>query len=529
MSIVSFNNIASLGIAKDPVPVTLPANDKVGFAWTDAMNMRFKDGYITKMPGYELLFNCSVAPYFSSRIDYTGATSIYLYAGLSKVYCMHNGTHYNITRQTTGVDVDYHADKDHMWNMTTLNNFPVLTNLADTPQAWTNVGPSNRLVNLPNWPTNYLAKVIRSYKAYLIALDVTNSLGNRNKNLIKWSTGALPGALPTTWDISDPTADAGEYQFSDSDGWLVDCLPLNDFNIIYKNSSTYIMSYVGGTEIFSIRKIFPSVGLLAPNCAAFFKGKHFAVTSDDVIVHDGFQYQSVIDGKNKRYLFKNINPNSIDRTFVVPNYENAEMWICFPTGSSTYANSALIFNYETGVWTRRALPETSHISSGFIDITDSVTWQAASTTWANTNVPWDKSRYNKISWSLSMCVPTDSKIYLIDKSNIINDNNIPAYAYLERINFPLSDDQHMKFVKRIWLKTNKVTGSNDIINVHVGTSLTTTGEPVWQGPYTFNTVTDDKLDCLCFGRYISIRISTSTDLVWELHGFDVEVDNKGKW
>lgn len=523
MPIISYNNISGIGMANDPIPSTLPADEKNGFAWSNVQNMRFKDGSITKMPGYETLINPSVAPYFSSRLQYNGNT-YYIYAGLNKIYCQYAGAQYEITRSSS----EYNADKDHPWNMDVLNGYPILNNGMDLPQAWLNIAHTQRLVNLPYWDTTKTAKIIRSYKAYLIALDVSTTT-SRNQNLIKWSAAALPGQLPTSWDIADPTNDAGEISISDSDGYLVDCLLLNDFNIVYKNTSTYVMSYVGGNEIFSLKQIFPKVGMLAPNCAAFFEGKHFVVTTDDVIVHDGFQYQSVIDGKNRKYLFKSLNANSVQRTFVVPNYENSEMWICYSTGGSTYPNACLIFNYKTGSWSRRVLPETSHIDHGFIDIPDQVLWQDANYTWKSQNTIWDSTKFNKIAWSLSMCVPSDTKIYLLDKEGTLNDNGNSVTAFVERINFQIYDDQHMKFIKRLWPKVTKKAGANSFIQVYVGTSLTTTGQPVWQGPYQFNTLLDDKLDCLCFGRYISVRFETTSDLVWELHGFDLEVDSKGKW
>ena len=49
-----------------------------------------------------------------------------------------------------------------------------------------------------------------------------------------WSQPAEPDALPSTFDATDDTADAGWVDLADTAGDVVDCLPLGDVNIIYK-------------------------------------------------------------------------------------------------------------------------------------------------------------------------------------------------------------------------------------------------------------------------------------------------------
>lgn len=393
MAIISYNNLSSIGLIKDVNPKSLPANDKDGFAWTNVQGMRFKDGVITKLPGYELLIDTTstIIPYFETRIT-NGSNSFYVYAGYNKIYCYFTGTHYNITRQSGGTDVNYAATANFPWNVALLNGFPIFNNGVDIPQAWTTVNQSTKLSNLAAWPTSNTAAVIRAYKAYLIALDVTDAIPKRYSNKVKWSGSALPGALPTTWDYTDPTNDAGEIELNDSEGYLVDCLPLNDYNILYKNTSTYIMAFVGGNQIFAFRKLFPSVGMLAKNCAVAFENKHFVVTNDDVIVHDGNSFQSVIDTRNRKYLFSNMVPGNVSRTFCVPNYDQSEIWICYCSASTTYPDSALIYNYRSNTWTRRNLPETPWISEGFIDISQSTTWASMGTSGSQTvNVGGNKT------------------------------------------------------------------------------------------------------------------------------------------
>ena len=510
----------------DVDPGQLPA-DEQNFGWSGAQNFRFKDDGCLNMSGYSSLITPSVAPYFQQRIS-NGSNSYYLYAGLNKVYVQYGGTQYNITRQTTGTDVNYTASEFYQWNCAILNGLAVLNNGYDTPQQWGTISTGTKLTALTAWPTSYKANVIRSYKAYLIALDITNATPTRDSSKIKWSNAALPGALPTSWDYSDPTNDAGEISLSDSEGFLVDCLPLNDYNIVYKSTSTYVMSYVGGNTIFSFRKIFPNIGMMAKNCAAAFEGQHFVVTNNDVIVHNGQTYTSVADSRVRQGIFSKMSSAAADRTFVAPNYKHSEMWVCYATEGSMYPNKAAIYNYKTNTWTTRSLPVTPHISCGFLDISTANTWASQSAVlWQDAQGVFDNSLYNKKDFSLTMCVPDDTAIYSIDVMGVTTDNGIPSYAYLERTNL-FQDKASVKMVKRVWPQIRKVAGTNESIDIWVGSEMAP-GTLTWNGPYAFNINVDDKIDCFVTGKNISVRFSSHTDVIWQMLAFDLDVDIKGKW
>lgn len=175
MPVASFNNLSSIGLIKDINPRTLPTDDKIGFAWSDVQNFRFKDGVVEKMYGYETLIDTSstITPYYYTRIS-NDTQSFYVYCGLNKIYTYYANSHYNITRQSAAVDVNYSASSNNQWNHTILNGFPVFNNGTDIPQVWNPINQSTRLINYASWPTNYKAEVIRSYKAYLIALNITD-------------------------------------------------------------------------------------------------------------------------------------------------------------------------------------------------------------------------------------------------------------------------------------------------------------------------------------------------------------------
>jgi hypothetical protein len=67
--------------------------------------------------------------------------------------------------------------------------------------------------------------------------------------MVKWSNLAVPGALPSTWNEADATQDAGEFDLAEGQDPIVDGLGLKDSFIVYKESSTWALDYIGGAFV----------------------------------------------------------------------------------------------------------------------------------------------------------------------------------------------------------------------------------------------------------------------------------------
>jgi hypothetical protein len=108
--------------------------------------------------------------------------------------------------------------------------------------------------NIPAWNANWRAVALRSYKSFLIALNVTKA-GVNFPSLVKWSDVAANNAAPTTWDETDTTKLAGENPLSQARTPIVDGGPLGDNFIIYTHDEVWKMSLVGGRFIFDFQRL----------------------------------------------------------------------------------------------------------------------------------------------------------------------------------------------------------------------------------------------------------------------------------
>jgi len=515
--IISLSNPGA-GVIKDKEAYDIPKD-----FWSNASNVRFNDGYAEKFLGHSsTLGTPSIAPYFLLPFQ-TTSLFYWIYAGLNKVYVTEGDVHKNITRSSG----DYNATADEGWTGGVLGGIPILCNGIDAPQMLFPASPSNTLSELSNWPSNTLAEVVRPFKNYLVALNV-NEGGEKYPYVVRWSHPADPGTVPTSWDYADATKDAGRQPLSESGGVIIDGGSLRDSFIIYRENATWEMRFIGGRFIFSFRQIFPNTGIFAKRCFIEFEGKHFVLTSDDLIVHDGATSKSVLDGKYRNTLFDELrSATNSKRTYLAANYAKNEVWVCYPTSSASLPNKALVWNWRHDSLGFRALPSAAHIAFDVVDAQTNATWDTLTGTWDTWTGSWDDRRYDPSKRAMLLADPTDTKLYELDSTNQFDGINMTAT--LERTGLLLTRNDEVDFdsIKRINRVYPKMSGSGDV-TIYIGYQMAANDAVTWDLGTTFTIGTDHKVDVRASGRLMAIKIKSAGDVSWKLHGIDLDVDKVGR-
>ena len=534
MALIPVENVGETGIVKDINPWQLPPN-----AWSDGNNVRVEHGAIVKSPGYaEVLATCPVKPYHIIQLKY-GSTAYWIIVSLKKIYA-HNGTLWtNITRQTTGSDVDYNAEADEGWTSTVIGGVLVMANGFDQPQFWLLASgvPSvaTKMDNLTYWAAGagatYYPVSVRAFRSFLIALNIDEG-GTPVPQKVKWSTEAATQLVPSSWDESSATVDAGEYELADTKGAILDGLPLGDTFMIYKDDSIYSMTYVGTPFIFAFRQLSPSVGALAKNCVAEFDGGHFILGNGDVYINDGQRVKSILPHKIRDYIFSVIDGANFVRSFVVADYGNTEMWACFPTpeSASNQCDKAVVWNWTSNAFTIRDLPDLAHIGYGTVDDPNSfTTWAAAIPTWSSALGSWT-STWSQSENVLVMASPTDTKLYRNASGNKEADANMTSF--ISRTGMAITaqqqnDQSTVKRIKAIWPKM-EVSGSGNSVNVYVGTQNSTEEAVSWSSAVAFNPDTQSKVSVRKSGKLYGVKFESTGDFNWRLDGYEIELDDAGR-
>tara|TARA_R100001369_G_scaffold604_1_gene2004 strand:- start:2144 stop:3691 length:1548 start_codon:yes stop_codon:yes gene_type:complete len=504
------------GMIKDTNNTALPNE-----YFSHTQNARFEDGAVKKVLGQDQVFGTpTVAPYFAINWT-TGANSYWFYAGSAKIYRYDGSNHTEFTRTSGTYSTNLTGVGN--WVGSIFNGLPILNNGVDDPQCLANTG-ANKFTDLTNWPASTTCKVIRPYKSFLIALNLTESSSSL-PNKVRWGNSAENLSLPSTWTAA-ANNDAGSVTLGDAGDFIIDGFPLKQSFIIYKENTTYLMNFIGGNLVFSFQKLFDDSGVLSRNCVAEYNGNHFVVTNGDIIIHNGVKKQSIATNIVKRTFFEEIDSTNYANTFVTHNKQKNEIWVSYPTVGSTYCNKALIWNYNTNSFSFRELPEILHISTGIVNPgTSSVVWSGQSQSWIaySTTENWGQREFNPTETSILMSSTGDTKLYRADNGFDFAGNNFTMI--LERKGLTL--DGNTNTVKQVRKITPKFS-STGTAEVFIGSSMSPDGTYTYKTQQSINPDTQNKVDARATGKYIAIKFQNTTATTFELNGYDIEYEVLGE-
>lgn len=356
---VTLHMVGSIGLIEDFYEQDIPAN-----AWSRVQNARFNEKGARAFLGHTLAMEdgpeLAITPLWVENFPSTLTGSPrWVYADNNKVYVAQEFSHTNITRASG----DYNATE--RWQGTVYNGLGILNNGFDAPQLWSPIDDSQVLVDLTNWPTNYRCRFIKPFKAFLIAGYIYDTTAVRPYRVL-WSHPADPGSVPADWDVADPASDAGQFDFAKTTGHVVDGLEMTDLFIVYKEDSVRAMQLTGTGQVFRNFEITGATGILWKSCVAQIPRGHVVASWEDLYVHAGSaqSVQSVLDGRVRRWIIDQRDPDNYQNSFITTNWPEREVWYCFPQVGHTYASVAVVWNWKDGQVGIRELPEVPFAAAG---------------------------------------------------------------------------------------------------------------------------------------------------------------------
>jgi len=501
---VSFKNCGK-GTVKDASPEELGTD-----VWSDSLNVRFRNGYAEKFRGLAQVFDSTtVLPNWLGYYEIS-SKRYFVHASAAKVFVDDGVTRTEITPTSAPT-----GSFDNRWSGGVYSGNLVMNNGVDVPTYWGG-NVANDLVSLPGWNSAWRAQIIRPFKEYLLAFNVTKSSTNY-PYMVKWSAAGVPGSMPSSWDETDLTKDAGEKDLSETTDLIVDALPFGDGLIVYKQRSMFQVSFIGQPYIFRFQRLQGSDGLMAPGCVTDTPVGHVFVSNGDVMLFNGSQATSIADGVVREYLFRNMSSDYYARSFVTTNPQKQEVLICYPEEGQQYCTKAAIWNWKTNTWAFRSLPSATYGVTGQISSSIGIIrWSDDSDSWDSDPSIWVENEYaaNEARCLLSF---TD-KIGAFDIGP--DDFGTTFSSYVEKAGMSLDDSQAMKLVRTV---LPKFDSSGATMSVSVGSSDIPDATPTYATASDFVCGTDFKTDAMVNGRYIAVKFSNTSKTPWRIRSFDLDV------
>jgi hypothetical protein len=520
---IEIHNVGARGVGLDVPDHELPPE-----VWTNSLNMRFNKMNATRFGGHAQVFGTpTVAP--SYVIYVPGLTGhFWIYTSLTKAYVYDGTTHTNITRQSGGLDVNYTASNHREWNGCVFGGIPILNNGTDLPQYWSALSAATKLANLTNFTSTLRAKIIRNFGRFLVALNLTDN-STRLPHAVQWSHGADPGTIPSSWDYTDATVDAGRTHLTDVEGGeITDALMLGNQLIVYKQRSTHAMRFVGGNDIMGFEQLFGG-GAASPRfvTAIDLGRRHFVVSDTDIFIHQGTkEVDYVAEAAVKDAVFAEISVANQGNAFCFDNPNTSEVFFAYPTTGATLPDRAFVYNYKYKTHQFRAF-QGMMAARGSVFSSSGLLWSELTNTWAETTDPWSSETRQMVV----IADPTATKIWQLDSGAAFG--SLVTSTFLERTGLsvigkdrqgqPKLDFGQNRLVKRVWPKLRGET----VINVRVGMASSLNGEVTWGTAQSFNPSTQKYLDFTSFGLMPAIRFEGTENVSWQLEGYGIEIEPLG--
>jgi len=500
----------------------MPYGEAAPNAWTNGQNVRMIESQVIAFPGHQ---RAAVNPNLDIITSLSGVTNptahYWAHTGMAgaqaKAYAF-DGTTFTDISPTPALS----SAQDDLFIADVLNQNLVLTNGVDDPYFWPlNLGST--LTPLPGWTPGDKCSSLRAFKGFLIALDMTQG-GLRFPYRVKWSDEAAPGGLPVSWDPLDPTVLAGEQDLGDTSSFLQNGLPLRDTFIIYSEKETIGMQLVGGDNTWRFYTISRQSGLLAKRAVTTLRGIQVAVTDGDVVQTNGQTVETIIDRKMRRWMFSQIDQDRFGLTFVSVNSKFNEVWVCFPGQGSDYCNLALVWNWRTGVWGVRDLPEGCLDAANGLDIVglQTLTWGTNPFSWDNWFQVWDERGYDSTQDVLLLGGQSTGDGAPIFRTEVgaLYDGS-PKVSRVEKLGLRVGGEFRVT-VHEVWPRA-----LGQPFQVQVGSQEAPNGPVSWKTTQTFDPEQDRKITCRVSGRYPCVAFQSFDDVEWALAGFQLKYSRDG--
>lgn len=483
--------------------------------WSGVRNMRFRNEFAEKFKGMQASYTTpTVIPYALTTYE-TAAGRFLVQAGLSTVFADDGVTRTDITGPVPTGAID------DRWSGGVLNGVLVMNNGKDAPMFWSGAIATD-LDTLAGWTAGWKSDVIRPFKNYLVCLGNTWGTAKRAHG-VGWSNAAEAGAMPTTF-VASATNDAGDVDLAETTGVMVDCLPMGDVNIIYKQDARYAMQYIGGNDIFRFSRLPGNDGLLARGCVVSTPKGHVFLTNGDVKIHSGGQASSIAEGRIRNWLFSTMDSANAKRSFVCLNPKKSEVWVVFPSSGQTACDTVAAWNWDADTWGVRSVVGVTCAATGLVSLVQAESWAADTEAWVTDVSAWSENEFGPNETRLILGTTTP-RIGLAETG--ATDFGRAISWSLEKRGLNFDDPDSVKLLRASRPQFDALDGTP--VSIAHGSAMTANGAPTYSAATAYAVGVDSWANAFApAGRFVAIRLEGTSPQAVRLRSYEMDIVTQGR-
>ena len=210
------------------------------------------------------------------------------------------------------------------------------------------------IVDAADVPESAMQILVSQNNGHLMAFGCQpygGASGDFDPLLIRWAAQNAP-YFWTPGNITVPPANAdlstaGFIRVSRGSK-IVRAIPNRQEILVYTDASLYSLQYTGTNEVFAIQELADNISLISPRAVTTTNNVSFWMGIDKFYMYDG--RVQPLPTTVREYVFKDLNFAQADQIVSGTNEGFNEVWWFYPSGTSTWVNRYVIFNYLDQCW-----------------------------------------------------------------------------------------------------------------------------------------------------------------------------------
>lgn len=532
--IVHYSDLGKYGVVPDVDPYDLPLG-----AWSFAANVRFRNNRVESGPVFRNIVELEEdEPRFIGSVTSSD--------GFTQTFIgYNNGT---VTKFDVLGEDDYSisgytpSTSDVLWTDTTLAGV-YYVNRQDRVPWYLTSGDTAFVALGGGWNSGWRCRLLRTCGDALVALNVTKS-GTEYPTMVKTSSIPTAGAIPSSWDHTDPATLATENILAQMRGPIVDASSIGETLFIYGYDQTFRMRADGSEFVYESDPLFEGRGAINANCSVEVYGRQYVFGPTDIWQHDGVSDTSICDGITRQFIFDALDHTKAHRCFVrfYPrlneirfHYRSGDDYIAFPNNGDG-CNRCAVFNVLDKTWAFDDVPYVhaavnSHVNSQPTYATVSGTYD----TFGGAYIDYTESIKRSFLYvgEAHDAEGLTTSLYAFDAygrgSSVLSgvDEVATKPRVLVRTGIDLeelgADLKGYKTASSVWPQARLDEGAEPLL-IEVGSADYFGEEPEYTSAQTYTgTDAGDQIDPNSAGRWLAIRITHDDYHNMRLSRFDVDL------
>jgi hypothetical protein len=380
---------------------------------------------------------------------------------------------------------------------------------------------TTRAVRNNNMPSRSVMSIVSDRDRHLIHLGTETTIGSpstQDKMFIRFSD-------QENYDIYAPTSvnTAGTFQLDDGTQIIGACKG-KDYIMVFTDTATYRLDFVGPPFTFSIRKVASNAGLIGQHAAVYANGAMWWMgATGGFYVYDGTV--KAVPCLVEDFVFTNngagdlgLNYNSGEIIFAGINELYSEVNWFYPSTNSTVIDRCVTYNFSEQVWTTSSLDRTTWEGSTVYAAPFATDYQASLTPTYPT--------VNGVSNGATILYQHETGV---NQENA-DGTETAISSYIQSGEFEIGaegEGQYFMSVSRFIPDFKSLSGDAQVtIFVNRYPQSTATSSPL--GPFTVTSSTT-KIDTRARGRLAAVKIETDgLNESWRYGTFSFDVRPDGR-